>query len=198
MTSMLKISAVAGVAALLALTAPADDAHAIAYDISWTGASGYSLTGQFSFNDALIGTGVIDESDLDSLTLAGFQGATAVGTWDYLVDGLSGGAFLNFNFNTTTEMFSVGGSAASPTGQQWNVSVCGVTSFGFGFFSGTTQGLCLDGGNPVGLILASNSTLTATQVQEMPEAAALGLFGLGLAGLGVAGMGKASARRKAA
>lgn len=193
MRTSLRISAIASAAALLALAAPADEAHAIAYDISWAGASGYSLTGQFSFNDALIGTGPIDESDLDSLTISGFQGVTQVGAWD-LVDGLSAGAFLNFNFNTTTEMFSVGGSAASPTGQQWNVAVCGVTSFAIGFFSGTTQGLCV-GGEPVGLILTSNSTLTATSL-AVPEAAALGLFGLGLAGFGAAAQVKT--RRAAA
>lgn len=169
-------------------------AQAALYDISWTGASGYSLTGSFAFDDTLLGSGSIDETDLDSLIIEGFHNGGSVGSWDWLADGITAAANFNFNFDTIGETFLTGGAAASANGQQWNTSICANT-LDFGFFSGNaTQGFCLADGSTIGLILAANSTLTATRITEISEPAAFALLGLGILGLGLTARRRETAR----
>ena len=50
------------------------DAALIGYDISWTGSGGYSMTGMFGFDDLLLNTGAIDETDIDSRRHVGCGG----------------------------------------------------------------------------------------------------------------------------
>jgi len=51
-------------AGILAGLAAPGTGRAVTLGITWTGSSGYSMTGQFSFADALLGTGVITGADL--------------------------------------------------------------------------------------------------------------------------------------
>ena len=190
-----RIRALTGAVTLAAAGACTGPAHAVAFDVSWTGSAGYSLTGTLVFDDALLGTGAIDESDVTSLSIAGFHNGVTIGTWDWLLDGLSAGASFNFNFNATTETFRTGGAAASPTGQQWNTAICAST-LAFGFFSGNaTQGFCLPDGSMAGMIPVANSTLLATRRIDIAEPATLALYLPGLAGLGA---GHAIRRRRRA
>lgn len=173
--------------AMAAFAMTAQPARAVLFDVSWTGSAGYSLSGTLGIDDSLLGAGAIDEADIASLAFTGFHNGNPVGSWGWLVDGLSGGANFNFNFDATTETFLTGGHAASPTGQQWNTAICAGT-FAFGFFSGNaTQGFCLTDGSMVGMIAVANSTLIATRHIDIAEPAGLGLFGLALAGFGIAG-----------
>lgn len=172
--------------AMAAFALTAQPARAALFDVAWTGSAGYSLSGTLGFADSLLGTGAIDEADIASLAFTGFHNGNPIGSWDWLVDGLSSGANFNFNFDTTTETFLTGGHAASPTGQQWNTAIC-AGAFAFGFFSGNaTQGFCLPDGSTVGMIAVANSTLIATRHTDIAEPAGLGLFGLAVAGFGVA------------
>jgi hypothetical protein len=61
----------ATLAAAFSVGRPMPDAEAAAatLDIAWTGSSGYTLTGQFTFDDALLTKSTIDESDLISFTI---------------------------------------------------------------------------------------------------------------------------------
>lgn len=179
--------ALAVVLALAGFSAAPGAACAVVYQVTWTGSAGYTLDGTMSFDDSLLGAGVIDESSVDSLAFTGFQNGAPIGSWDWIVDGLSAGANFNFNFNTVSETFVTGGHAASPGGQQWNTSLCSVTN-DFGFFSGNaTQGFCLADGTSIGMIAVANSTLLATRIViEIGAPSTLGLFGLGLLGLALA------------
>jgi len=155
---------------------PATPASAISLNIGWTGANGYTLTGNFSYPDALIGTGRINGSALTSFNIQTFLNGSSLGTWNPSL----GGTF-NFNFDTTTETFFVGGTSGSLNGQIW-----GINSTTVGFVSGssfqalTSAGAAIDSSFlPVG-----QSTLTATRaatatVPEPGTVGALALLGLG-------------------
>ncbi len=166
----------------LAMMGMAGTANAILFDISWTGAGGYTMDGMFGYNDALIGTGAINETQIDSLMIEVFLSGASQGTWDLVADGDQAGAF-NFNFDTTTLLFAEGGFSDSSTGQDWNViggEGCGA--FG-GFASGIGgQGVCL-GGSFVSASFDRDmfSLVASTKVVEPPT---LALFAIGLAGLG--------------
>ncbi len=46
------------------LLSPDAKAELLAYDISWTGSNGYSLTGGFIFDDAAAADGRVEENEL--------------------------------------------------------------------------------------------------------------------------------------
>ena len=153
------------------------------FDISWTGSGGYSMTGMFGYDESLINTGAIDETQISGMMIEVFLNNASQGTWDLSIDGIF--ATFNFNFDTTTETFLVGGKSDSLTGQEWNFnpsgSTCPAPGVGFGSGSGA-QLLCVNNGGPVGLIVIASSTLSASR--KVPEPSTLALFAIGLAGLG--------------
>ena len=122
-------------------------AEATTQNLAWVGDNAYAMKGTFSYEHSLIGTGLIDETQINTLMIEGFQHGASVGTW-HLADGLGGGALpFNVNFDATTNLFSVGGTTSSATGQAWNANA----NPGFGFASGNAeQGLFLDGANLFG------------------------------------------------
>ncbi|MDR4485926.1 MAG: hypothetical protein R3B83_00095 [Nitrospirales bacterium] len=100
----------AGFLAVTSLTALPSFSHAIGFNVGWTGSGGYSMTGMFSYSDALINTGAINGSQIDTLMIDILLNGVSQGTWN-LADGQGPGASaFNFNFNTTTETFLVGDS----------------------------------------------------------------------------------------
>ncbi len=158
-------------------------AQAITQNLSWVGYNGYYMTGTFSFNDALIGTGVIDATSLDTLMIQGFRYGTPIGTWN-LADGQGAGATaFQFGFNTDTNSFLQGGSAGE--GQFWNNS----GSPGLGFFNNDSfQGLTLNG------VVLGDSSLDKAQdagtlfVGDLPSSSGFNLEWTGPNGYSMSGM----------
>ena len=153
---------------------------AITYELSWIGSNSYAMSGEFSFSDTLVSTRFIDETEIDSLNIEVFQGAASLGTWDMMIDELTGGAALNFNFDALTETFVVGGNSQFEAGQQWNAGNLGT---GVGFISGSGEQSVYLNGIRFGIIDVSQSTLTATHLTAVPIPATAWLFGSGLLGL---------------
>ena len=155
-------NSIEGGVVLISLALSVEAAQAISFNISWTGANGYNLTGMFGYNDSLIGTGPIAGGQLDFFMMEVFQNTTSLGTWQP-----SQGGTFNFNFNTTTGQFLVGGLAGSTTGQLWGTSGPSVS-----FASGSNAQAV---GNPSTIsssfISIAQSTLTATVKQpiSVPE-----------------------------
>lgn len=178
----MRIGSIGGAALLalgLALAAPSGAARAATFGIAWTGSGGYTMTGQFSFDDSLLNTGAITGSSLTSLSISILLNGVALGGWN-LADGQAPGALpFNFNFDTTTGALLTGGVSSGAAGQQWN---CGLS--GYGFASGSSGQLSCVNGAAGGFIPVGSSTLAATRViAEVPEPASLGLLGAALAGL---------------
>ncbi len=175
--------------AAAALSVAALSAQAATYSVMWSGNSGYSLSGEFSFDDSLLNTGRIDETAITALS------------FDVLLNGVSQGsaelstfnpptAAFNFNFDTTAETFFAGGFSTGLDGQSWNNGGSEV-----GFTSGNvSQGASVGGDFLLGSIPSNQSTLTATRIDiaAVPLPASLPLLLVGLGAFGALRM-----RRKA-
>jgi hypothetical protein len=90
-------------------------AEAVVFDLSWIGTSGYSLQGQLTFADSLLGTGVIHGTQIQDLTINVLlngvsQGTASLASFDSAIP-------FNLNFDTTTGQFVVGGVSLGPAGQ---------------------------------------------------------------------------------
>ncbi len=151
---------VAALFAAFLLVVPAAQAVVIGYDIAWSGSNNFTMTGTFSFDDADAGDGLIDASEVLTLTMEGFDNGVSVGTFD-LANGIVDAAAFNFNFDTVSEIFLTGGTSGSGTGQCWN---CDADDIALGFVSGNVSQLLLFNGSPVpGSDTAlAEATLTAT------------------------------------
>lgn len=146
-------------------------AATVTVGIAWTGDDGYSLAGEFSFDNATSGP-IVDETELISFEIEGFDSGGSLGSFV--------GGPTNFNFDVVTGLFLVGGTLDSATGQDWNAT--GGTGIGFAsdFGLGTViQCLYLDGACLTDSVVFT-STLVAT-----PLPAALPLFLSVLAGIGL-------------
>lgn len=166
---------------LASLLWTAGSSKAVSYDIFWQGGGGYTLEGVLTFDDALLNTGAIDESQISDLSLEVFLNGVSIATSAFADIVSSAGDPFNLNFDTNTEMFLVGGSGQSANGQAWN-----IFGVGAGFASGTTlQGVSIDQVDLLGQINTSASTLSATrqQPQPVPVPASLPVLMLGLATL---------------
>ncbi len=141
-----KLRAAAATLALIA-AATVTPAAATTYDIWWSGEGGYSLTGSLSHADALAGTGVIDETQIDDLSISVFLNGLLQGSRRLLTDGVGSfaGAFT-VNFDTVARRFLAGGNTTSNTGQAWFTSSGGSSCDTVGFGSGSlAQGVCVGG-----------------------------------------------------
>ena len=169
-------------------------AQAATYAISFSGASGSSMTGTLEFDDSLMGTGVIDETDIDELSIEVFLNGVSQGSRSLIGDGLgSTASTFNLNFDTDIGQFVVGGFSAGATGQDWFTDVGGNGCDTVGFSSGSgAQGVCVNGSFIFGVSIGS-PTLSASLVSDVPLPAS-GAFLLAAIGVG----GWPSRRRKAA
>lgn len=154
----------------------------ITQDLGWQGPNGYSMSGTFSYSDAL--SGPITGAQLSSLVIDGFLNGSPIGSWD-LANGFAGFTF-NFNFNATTLLFAQSGNSGGSNGQDWNDTLGGNTcpNPGFGFTSGSAgQGLCVNGSFVSASLSDEVFNLTASPASGVPEPATGALVGLAALGL---------------
>lgn len=164
------------------LSPMAANATLITYDIEWTGASGSSMAGIFTFDDLSAADGFVRDRDGDLLSLmistVDFGGLSW--TWDR-----DSSDPFNFNFDAVLELFPVTGAIGSPEAQSWN-GLGGGLGLGVEGTSGRS-GLLIDG-----QFVEATSSFTATKRVGVPEPGTLALLAVGLLGLGI------SRRRKIA
>lgn len=165
----------------------ATGANAASYTMSWTGGDGYSMTGSFSFSDALLGSTHVTEADLTAFEIQTFLNGGALNSWDYFSDGLSAGASMNFNFDAVAGTFRSGDYSNTDDGQEWNTNIfetgCGTKA---GFVMGNVgQGIC-EANNIVGVVplLQANLPAAVLTTAAVPLPASVLLLGGALAGFG--------------
>lgn len=168
-------------------------AEAALYVIEWTGGGGYAMEGLLLFDDGLLNTGVIDETQIQNLAFTVYLNGVSQGQHDVANEGLgSYAADFNLNFDTTAGRFVVGGDPLGSEGQNWYTSAtAGALCDPVGFSSGlTAQGVCVGGAfvpdSFIEITSVENSSLRAfrfTELTPVPLPAALPLLGLGVAAL---------------
>jgi hypothetical protein len=156
----------------------------VEYDLFWQGDAGYTVSGMFSFDDALVGVEA-DDSELLSFMATAFEpDSTPLKTYDLTNQDPS----FNFHFDLATQTILQSGFTTLPTG-----FVIGAFNPGDWFFGGGTTG-CAATGNP-GIVLSiqggcqsqildsMGTALTAT-LKTVPEPATTALLSLGLLATG--------------
>lgn len=177
-----KLSAATILAATLS-SAIVPQAAAITFNFHWEGDAGYTMQGEFGYDETTAPT-IISESGagptnvLDFLTVSFFNpSGNLTQSFNTVTGGISQSSFFEFNFNTTTHTlfgnFNVGG---------------GTGVIGEQFFTGTIGGL-LELRQDVDQISASNLLDSQNPgeitVKKTPEPSSmLGLLALGALGAG--------------
>ena len=160
----------------------AANAGLISYDWTWTGSSstGNHAEGTMSYDDALVGTGIITAGDIAEFSIEGFTGTTSQFSWD-----LSTGAQNNpfqLSFDTTLGDLVFGGTYPTALDSVvWGddslaALVCGSGSCGF-------QGAGLSFDSISVTNKAQFEFTLANSPSPVPAPAAVWLFGSGLIGL---------------
>ena len=121
---------------------PADTAR---FQFCWVGEGGYTMRGVIGFPSDLLGTGVINQSQVTEFRIIGFHEELAIGSWS--LDQLTPATSWELYFDTRTLEFPTGGYSLDQSYQQWNangrVDDCGEG--GFGFNGGNLyQDVCID------------------------------------------------------
>ena len=116
------------------------------FQFCWIGANGYTMEGQIEFPEALLNTGIINETQVTGFRIQGFRDGIPVGFWS--LEMLTPETSWELSFDTRSLMFPTGGSRSQQTYQEWNangeVNDCGAEG-GFGFNGGNwAQDVCID------------------------------------------------------
>ncbi|MEM7724296.1 MAG: hypothetical protein AAF376_18275 [Pseudomonadota bacterium] len=133
--------------ALAFLTAliAAGPAQAATFHFCWIGGAGYTMRGEITFPDSLLGTGLITQDDVTDFRIMGFHDGIPIGAWS--LARLKPHTTWVLSFDTNTLAFPMGGIRSENSYQAWNangrVNDCGVG--GFGFNGGNwAQDVCID------------------------------------------------------
>ncbi|MDB4476405.1 PEP-CTERM sorting domain-containing protein, partial [bacterium] len=144
----------------------------IGWNFSWTGDNTYGVTGFFATQDTV--DTIVRENELISF-FAEISDNSGV------LETLGKNDLSNFNFNSSTGQFRVGGRSNSNDGQRWN-ALSG--SAGYGLQSGRRNTFIkLNGGNSLRSASRTDPEAGNFAVTNVPAPAPLALLGLGLAAM---------------
>ncbi|KJZ19123.1 hypothetical protein [Loktanella sp. S4079] len=112
----------------------------------WVGANDYTMTGQMSIPDAVLGQSLITEQDVTAFKIAGYQAGALLGKWDMTTRGDSDSWFLRYDpersvFLTPSEL---GLGVTQAWNANGNANDCGNPGFGFNL-GNYAQDFCLNG-----------------------------------------------------
>ncbi len=119
--------------------------QAARFQFCWIGGGGYTMEGIIEVPDDLVGTGIINETQVTGFRIYGFHNGIPVGSWT--LEQLTPQTTWTLSFDTTKLEFPTGGERLLNRYQAWNangaVNDCGVG--GFGFNAGNwAQDVCID------------------------------------------------------
>ncbi len=131
-------------ATILALFA--SQTQAAEFYFCWTGANGYTMTGQMTIPDSALGQPMIDEMDVTRFKIAGYQEGTLLGKWDMAQRTASTSWMLRYD--PQREVFVTPSDLGLGVTQAWNAGGdaddCGNPGFGFNL-GNYAQDFCLNG-----------------------------------------------------
>lgn len=177
-------SLLAGLISMVLSLPLAAKAEIVTYDFAWTGNGGYAMTGFFNFDSADAADGAIRDGEVLGLFFEGIAGGTPFGSTTTAPSQPS----FNFNFDTASGQFFLGGARDSDTGQDWN----GFGS-GYGFNAGRVFSAFNISGISVGSVLNPVPLVAVLRLNNVPEPATLALVTLSLGAFCI----RSSRRRKA-
>lgn len=132
--------------ALCLLTAQtAQSSETARFQFCWVGNGGFTMRGVIGFPVELLGTGIINETQVTEFRIVGLEDDVPFGSWS--MKEMTPNTSWELYFNTSTLEFPTGGYSSLQSYQQWNangqVDNCGPG--GFGFNGGNLyQDVCFD------------------------------------------------------
>jgi hypothetical protein len=133
-------------AAAFGLALIAAPAQAADFYFCWTGANGYTMTGQMSVDPSALALPLVTQDDVTAFKIAGYLDGALLGKWDIATRAPDAPWLLLFD--PTANAFATPAQVGLGVSQAWNAGGmaddCGNPGFGFNL-GNYAQDFCLNG-----------------------------------------------------